>query len=562
MSNQKRKGCLPEAIRGLLGACAGFWSLLLSGCGESGEEVLNLAGKDVVLAEVNERQITLETYRQYVDRVQADLREGIEPQRYLQAIIEEELLLREAEGLGLDQVPELAALRQRETRVLVLRELYRRHGIESPRPSEEELRVYFAASPYSRQVRFSLLMVKTLEQMQSMLEQLEAGADFTELSVRNSQDSRILVRNADMGYHRWGETESAYQPIVAKAYAMEIGQIAGPLKVANGYFLIKLTDIHPIPLEQERETIEQLLIQERLAVQLASYFANLQQRYELEVNPQGIQALESSLSRGEGSPSMPDSGLQVISYNGGTLNLAGCHKLLNEGGDFVPTHPQKLRQHLLQQVCRQVLVPLEIEQLGLVESAPVRQGLEKARRKFLVQQLRTYIASRIPPSGENALRLFFAQNEERYIEPRQVEVRRMPVPDLQTGRLVVEKLKAGQDTLDLAARFVPVTYSGEALEENMPMSRALQAEAGSIHGPFPTDVGYVILQILRQRAPRLPAFEEIQEQVARDYLKAAADQRFRAFLQELKNRYAEQINIYPERLRAMKLLVSEKRSDE
>ena len=110
MSNQKRKGCLIEAIRGLLGACAGFWSLLLSGCGESGEEVLNLAGKDVVLAEVNERQITLETYRQYVDRVQADLREGIGPQRYLQAIIEEELLLQEAEGLGLDQVPELAAL--------------------------------------------------------------------------------------------------------------------------------------------------------------------------------------------------------------------------------------------------------------------------------------------------------------------------------------------------------------------------------------------------------------------------------------------------------------------
>ena len=424
------------------------------------------------------------------------------------------------------------------------------------------MRVYFAASPYSRQVRFSLLMVKTLEQMQSMLEQLEAGADFTELSMRNSQDPRILVRNADMGYHRWGETESAYQPIVAKAYAMEIGQIAGPLKVANGYFLIKLTDIHPIPLAQERETIEQLLIQERLAAQLASYFANLQQRYELEVNPQGIQALERSLSRGEGRPSMPDSGLQVISYNGGTLNLAGCHKLLNEAGDFVPTHPQKLRQHLLQQVCRQVLVPLEIEQLGLVESAPVRQGLEKARRKFLVQKLRTYIVSQISPSGENALRLFFAQNEERYIEPRQVEVRRMPVPDLQTGRLVVEKLKAGQDTLDLVAQFVPVTYSGEALEENMPMSRALQAEVGSIHGPFPTDVGYVILQILRQRAPRLPAFEEIREQVARDYLKAAADQRFRAFLQELKNRYAEQINIYPERLRAMKQFVSEKRSDE
>jgi len=546
-----------------------YIALLLVGCSGQGVDQED----DAILAEVDGRKITLAEYRAHVERVPDSLKSEFDPQRYLQAIIDEELLLQETKRRGLDRSSELARHLQQQRRMLTMRALYQHEGIERPDVSETELRSYFARSPYSRQVRFSLLMVKTSEQILPLLEKLEAGADFEALSLQHSQDPRILARGADMGYHRWGETMPPHVPITQKAFTMKAGEIAGPMKVADGYFLIKLTDIHPIAFEEERETIEQLVIQERLGRQLKEYYDRLRERYDLQHDPTGLEALvdavtEFSASEG-GAQSGPlahplsaaDSSSPVLRYKGGTLTLVRCLQLLRASRQPVSPDLEGLRQQLGQQVCRQILVPLEIQRLGLVRASSVQEGLERARREFMVRKLQAQIVSQMPPVNVNALRLYFENNKERYVQPARVEVRRMLVPDPASGEKIVEQLRAGRDIPALVDRFVPVTYGSSALEEDNPVGRALRAEEGSIHGPLATSSGYIILQILRRYEARLLSLEEAREQVTDDLARDRVRSLFQEFTEDLRTRYAERITIHQDRLQKLAFLSNQGRRD-
>lgn len=516
-----------------------FSFLVLIGCENQDAD----RASEIVLARIGTDPITLADYQAYVGRLPETLRDELDAQRILQGIIDEELIMQEVRDRGLDRSPELAKYLQQQRRSLAVRALYQREGIEQPEISEEELRTFFARSPYSRKVRYSLLMVETPEMIPKLLEELAAGADFEALSMRHSRDRRILARGADMGFHRWGGTAAAYETLTRKAYTMEPGEVAGPLQVENGYFLIKLTDVHPIPFAEERERIEQLVIQERLGQRLLEYYRRLQEEHDLQCEAEGFAALVEAATKRPTAGAAADTSATVLEYDGGSLNVAQCLQLLDNPRQETSRDSETLRRRLDYQVGRQLLVPLEIERLGMAQTPPVVEQLERERRKFVTRALRAQIASRTLPPSQSALLLYFDDNRERYARPDQVEVRRMLVPDRATGEDIVAQLHAGLDTLALVDRFVSVTYGGGALEENTPIGQALRAEEGSLHGPLATSSGYIILQIIRRQPARLPELEEVQNQVMADFARDRIDGLFQTFIEELRSRYAGEIQM-------------------
>lgn len=492
-----------------------------------------------VVARVFDREITAEDYRRQVARVPAHMRGAVEPRRYVQAIVDEELLVREAERQGLHLRADMQEARQKEARVLTLRQLYQMEGIEPPAPTEEELRAYFADSPFNRRVRFSLLMVRDPAKIPALREALAAGADFEELSLKHSQDSRILERDADMGYHRWGETMPSHEALTAKAFEMEAGQTEGPLAVADGHFLIKVTDVHPVSFEQEAETVRRLYVQEAVARQLNQYYERLASRYDLQLDEAGLRALAEAAR-----DSTAGGGALLATYGeGAEIDVDQGLRLLRLSGRAWDAAPDSLRRHLVQQVSREILAPQEIGRLGLMQSEFISRQWQKSRRRYLVNALRAQVAEQIPPANENVLRLFFEEHPERYEEQAQVEVRRKPVADADAGRRLVEALRAGRGGAEAEEGFVALTYGRAALEGDNPVSRALRAEAGTYHGPFATDTGHIVLHVARHIPGRLPPYDEVRERVLEDFKADQADQRFQEFLRSLRQRDAAQINV-------------------
>ena len=83
-------------------------------------------------------------------------------------------------------------------------------------------------------------------------------------------------------------------------------------------------------------------------------------------------------------------------------------------------------------------------------------------------------------------------------------------------------------------------YGSGALEGDNPVSRALRADEGTFHGPFATDNGYIVLQVLRRRPDRLPPLDEIREQTAP--LQAAVKE----LAASLRQRRANEIRFSPD----------------
>ena len=494
----------------------------LSGCAEDGPAV---ATEDAVLVEVGQMAIRVADYRHYIARVAPELRVEYGAEKLLEAIVEQTLLVQEAERRGLGESAEFLQWQAQAQARLVQQALYERAGIVQPEVAEEELRAYFQRSPYNRRVRFSLLMVRDQEQLPEILAALAEGADFEELSMRHSQDSRILERQADMGYHRWGDTMASHAALTERAFSMQIGEISEPMQVADGYFLLKLTDMHPVSFEQERETIQRLVLREKLGRQLLAYYDTLHVRYNVRYEPDGL-AVDRS----------PEA--VVAEYDGGVLTVAQARELLKGQG----AEEKVLRR----EVGRRVLVPLETAQLALAADPDLQRELERLRQVQLARRLQDALQAQVPPPNPNGLSLFYEEHKLGYTAPAEVEVRRLLARDEAEGTAIVERMRAGRDTTELVDRFVSVIYGRGALEGDNPVSRALRADAGTFHGPFATDNGYIVLQVLRRRPDRLPPLSEIRERVEADWATAQLQAAVKELAASLRQRRANEIRFSPD----------------
>ena len=501
----------------------------LSGCAEDGPAV---ATEDAVLVEVGQTTIRVADYRQYIARVAPELRAEYGAEKLLEAIVEQTLLVQEAERRGLGASAEFVQWQTQAQAQLVQQALYERAGIVQPEVSEEELRAYFQRSPYNRRVRFSLLMVRDQEQLPEILAALAEGADFEELSMRHSQDSRILERQADMGYHRWGDTMASHAALTERAFSMQVGKISGPMQVADGYFLIKLTDMHPVSFEQERETIERLVLREKLGRQLLAYYDTLHVRYNVRYESDGLAADRS-----------PEA--VVAEYDGGVLTVAQARELLR-AAQAPSTGSGAISQVLRREVGRRVLVPLETARLALADDPDLQRELERLRQMQLARHLQDALQAQVPPPNPNGLSLFYEEHKLRYTAPAEVEVRRLLARDEAEGTAIVERMRASRDTTELVDRFVSVIYGSGALEGDNPVSRALRADEGTFHGPFATDNGYIVLQVLRRRPDRLPPLDEVRERVEADWATAQLQAAVKELAASLRQRRANEIRFSPD----------------
>ena len=493
-----------------------------SGCAEDGPAG---AAEDAVLVEVGQTAIRVADYRQYIAKVTPELRAEYGAEQLLEAIVEQTLLVQEAERRGLGESAEFLQWQAQAQARLVQQALYTRAGIAQPEVAEEELRAYFQRSPYNRRVRFSLLMVRDPAQLPEILAALAAGADFEELSLKHSQDSRILERRADMGYHRWGDTMASHAALTERAFAMQVGEVSEPMQVADGYFLIKLTDMHPVSFEQERETIQRLMLREKLGRQLLAYYDTLHVRYAVRYEPDGLAPGRS-----------PEA--VVAAYDSGVLTVAQARDLLKGQGAGAKV--------LRREVGRRVLVPLETARLALATDPDLQRELERLRQVQLARRLQDALRAQVPASNPNGLRLFYEEHKLRYTTQAEVEVRRLLARDEAEGIALVEQLRAGRDTTALVDRFVSVIYGSGALEGDNPVSRALRAAEGTLHGPFATDNGYIVLQVLRRRPARLPPLEEIRAQVEEDWAAAQLQAAIKELAAAVRQRRAHEIRFSPD----------------
>lgn len=111
--------------------------------------------------------------------------------------------------------------------------------IDSLNPNDNELKTIFDDKKMNTQVRASHILVDTEDEAIDIIERITNGEDFGELALELSTDPGTAANGGDLDYFNYSQMVQTFSDA---AYALEIGEVSGPVQSEFGYHIIKLTD--------------------------------------------------------------------------------------------------------------------------------------------------------------------------------------------------------------------------------------------------------------------------------------------------------------------------------
>ncbi len=149
----------------------------------------------------------------------------------------------------------------------VKRDIYVQHAFtDKVTDAEVEARYnkLIAANPPAKKIRARHILVKTKEEAEAIIKELEGGGDFAKLAQEKSTGPSG-PRGGDLGYFGPGQM---VPPFDKAAFALKKGEYSKePVKTGYGFHVIKIEDEKqedPPALAQVSEQLKNLLAQERL----------------------------------------------------------------------------------------------------------------------------------------------------------------------------------------------------------------------------------------------------------------------------------------------------------
>ena len=165
---------------------------------------------------------------------------GIDKEKFLDKLIDEELILREAQKLNLHEKEYYKNKVESFKRDLLV-DLYLQQYL-TERNTEENQKKYYEEkiAEYTRpeMVRICVILVITEEEAKEILKKVQEGEDFAELARKYSKD-HSAGKGGDLGFI---SQKALRKEFAGVAFSMKNGGISGPIKTGEGCFIIKVID--------------------------------------------------------------------------------------------------------------------------------------------------------------------------------------------------------------------------------------------------------------------------------------------------------------------------------
>lgn len=113
--------------------------------------------------------------------------------------------------------------------------------------------------------------------IEDLRKQIEAGADFGKLARDNSDDKASAGKDGDFGTIKHS---SPYpEPIKTAVFALKPGELSQPIRQPNGFYLVRLDELHTVPYEEVSGQIVTDIRQDKFK----EWTKSLQQQFEIKV---------------------------------------------------------------------------------------------------------------------------------------------------------------------------------------------------------------------------------------------------------------------------------------
>lgn len=208
------------------------------------------------------------------------------------------LLSQHAEELDLQSSKTTAAALQLQTTKVMARAALD-HFFETSPPSDEELEAEYEKrreGMHNVQLKARHILVESVTEANNLIEELDGGADFSELATAHSIDGGSGSKGGDLG---WFKPSQMVEPFADAASALEIGQRSTEAVQSNfGWHIIILDDkktLAPPPFDAMKTAMTKFVQQNKVE----AYLLELEDKYsiviadEVSEAPDYDQSLES-----------------------------------------------------------------------------------------------------------------------------------------------------------------------------------------------------------------------------------------------------------------------------
>lgn len=154
--------------------------------------------------------------------------------------------------------------------------------------TDEQMKAYFEENKdtlgQSAKVEASHILTATKEEADEVKAKLADGEDFAEVAKEHSTDTATAKNGGQLGTFGAGEMAPEFEEA---AFAMEVGGMSEPVKTEFGFHIIQVTDKSEAveaTFENSKEQIKELLFEEQLNSEYATWLAEKQEAYDIKNN--------------------------------------------------------------------------------------------------------------------------------------------------------------------------------------------------------------------------------------------------------------------------------------
>lgn len=252
------------------------------------------AASDPIVAQAGEVRITLTQFQEKLEALPPERRAlaRARPGEFLRALVREEVLHQAALQAGLDKDPALLKKVEEARRSLLVDELLRRNVIEKATISDDAVRKAYEenkADYETENVTASHIMVRTQEEAEGILKDLQGGKDFADLAKEKSIDRRSAANGGSLGTFGRGATPPEFEEA---AFKLQAGETSPVVKTQFGYHVIRVTDhVKGVKgFDEVKEEIRKGLLEGRQQEVFAAYMAGVEQGTKVQVFEERLKA--------------------------------------------------------------------------------------------------------------------------------------------------------------------------------------------------------------------------------------------------------------------------------
>ena len=213
-------------------------------------------------------------------------------EKFLNEIINKEMLHQEALKKGLDKTPDFQKKLEEFKKLTLVTELFEKDVMAKAKVSDQEAKDYYDKHKEefapTTQIKASHILVKTEDEAKKVLERLKKGEKFGDIAKAVSIDAGSAKNGGDLGYFSKGQMVPEFEKA---ASSLNVGETSVPVRTQFGYHIIRVTDKKKgavIEFEKIKDMLSQKLSSGKQKEAFEKYITELKKNYKVEINKDAL----------------------------------------------------------------------------------------------------------------------------------------------------------------------------------------------------------------------------------------------------------------------------------